>query len=104
ANVSAHVGAHALHAAAFIVTYFPSTIYHFTSTAAAQSITASGTINAGAGLFGRGVYASSFNSALLARLMGAGSTETVIAISVRGISRVPTLLPGAWRILHDVIL
>ena len=103
-NVAGHVGVYAGYTAAFIATYFPATVYHFTSSAAANSINASGVIRVGGGLFGQGVYASSFNSAFLARLMGAGSTEVVFSISVHGITKVPTLIPGAWRILHAIIL
>jgi hypothetical protein len=103
-NISGHIGVYAGYAAVAIATYFPTTVYHFTSTSAANSINASGVINMGGGLFGRGVYASSFNSPFLARLMGAASTEAVFSISVQGITRVPTLIPGAWRILHPIIL
>ncbi len=84
------------------IVYNPATVYHFTSTAAAESITTSGTINTGAGLFGNGVYASSFNSAFIARLMGAKSTEAVFGIAAGSVTKYPTLIPGAWRIIHSL--
>ena len=104
ANASAHIGVYSGYAAFVVAAYFPSTLYHFTSAAAADSIAIDGVITAGGGILGRGVYPSAFNSGFIARFMGAASTEAVIAIPAQGLSKFPTLIPGAWRIFHDVIL
>ncbi len=104
ADGAAHIGVYTAYAAGFLATYFPSTLYHFTSAASAESIVASQTIHAGNGMFGTGVYASSFNSAILARLMGARSTEAVVKFSAAGLKKMPTIIPGAWRIFGDVFL
>lgn len=64
----------------------PAMLYHFTSAEAAASIAADGTINAGAGLFGTGVYGSSVLSPTAATLMGAGATDAAIAIPTAGLT------------------
>jgi RHS repeat-associated protein len=83
-------------------TFFPSTLYHFTSRAGYAGIMETGVINANPGLFGTGVYASSFSSPFLARLMGSVATEELILIAPTSVSRWPTLIPGSWRIIGPV--
>ena len=80
----------------------PSTLYHFTSAAGYDSIMADSLIKTGGGLFGSGVYASQVNIPIIAKIMGAQSTERVITIAVDSVSKVPTLIPGAWKITQDV--
>ena len=81
----------------------PATLYHFTTAEAAGAI-AEGGINAGSGfqLFGPGVYASSINSPLAAQVMGAASVESSVAFSTQGLNVVPTLWPGAFRVIGNV--
>ncbi len=80
----------------------PSTLHHFTSTTAAAAIRASGTLRAGGGLFGRGVYGSKWASGFVAKLMGAGSVEASISFSTKGLSVARTLVPGTFRVIGDV--
>ena len=82
----------------------PAVLYHFTSAAAAASIAADGTITAGSGLFGTGVYASSVLSPTAATLMGAGATDAAIAIPTAGLTVTPTLIPGSFVISVNVTL
>jgi RHS repeat-associated protein len=80
----------------------PATAYHFTSATAYASIMSNGVITAGSGLFGRGVYVSAVNSPFLAKLMGAKSTEKCIKVATEGLKKMPTLIPGSYRIMQDV--
>jgi RHS repeat-associated protein len=83
----------------------PSTLYHFTSTETATEIRAQGLIRVGTqriGVFGRGVYASRWDSPIAAKLMGARSVETSISFSTRGLSVSRTLIPGAFRVRGNV--
>jgi len=79
-----------------------STLYHFTSAVGAASITADGTIMAGSGLYGSGVYATAINSGIWARISGAASIEAIIAI--RGVNALATPWPGTFRILGHVFI
>ncbi|MFC7335848.1 RHS repeat domain-containing protein [Haloferula chungangensis] len=85
-----------------LVALAPNTMYHFTSSAAAASIRTQGVINAGRGLFGKGVYVSAINSARIARWMGAKSTEVCIKVSTKSVEKAPTLIPSAYRLLRDI--
>jgi hypothetical protein len=67
-----------------------------------DGIMADGVIKTGGGLFGAGVYASKVNITIVAKIMGAQSTEIVISIAADTVSKVPTLIPGAWKITQDV--
>lgn len=82
----------------------PSTLYHFTTTAAAEAIAESGTIWAATGwsyraLYGSGVYATAVNSPLWARISGAISTQSVITLPTGNLVVSPTIWPGTFRVL-----
>jgi len=82
----------------FAQAYFPEYLYHYTTAEGYAGIISSGTILPGGGIIGRGVYASSFLSPTLARLMGARGVECVIRIPAGSVPRIPSIVPGAWKI------
>ncbi len=73
----------------------PKYVYHFTSSAAAASIRSEGVIHASRGLYGSGVYATRWNSKIMATIQGAQSTQAVIRVSAQGFKRTP--FPGTFR-------
>ncbi len=78
--------------------FMPSTLYHFTSLEGAAAIESTGiqaTIN---GLYGTGTYLTGFNSAFMATIQGAVSTETAITVSTEGLTISPTYFPGTYII------
>ena len=74
----------------------PKNLYHFTSANGAAGIAATGGIQAGSGLYGNGVYLTGFNSATMATIQGAASTEAAIAVSTEGLIMSPTYFPGTY--------
>lgn len=76
--------------------FMPKTVYHFTSAGGAAGIAARGGIQAGSGLYGTGVYFTGFNSATMATIQGAASTEVAIAVSTQGLAISPTFFPGTY--------
>ena len=82
----------------------PSTLYHFTTAAAAETIVESGTLWAATSwsyraLYGSGAYATAVNSPLWARISGAISTQSVITLPTGNLVVVPTIWPGTFRVL-----
>ncbi len=80
----------------------PKTLYHLTSLQGSIGIGQAGTIQAGSGLYGFGVYASAFQSRVFATLQGAASTQVMIPFSTAGLRVVPTFFPGTYRVLGNV--
>jgi hypothetical protein len=76
--------------------FMPKTLYHFTSAEGAAGIATTGGIQAGSGIYGTGVYLTGFNSATMATIQGAASTEAVIAVSSQGLAISPTFFPGTY--------
>jgi hypothetical protein len=76
--------------------FMPATLYHFTSVEGAAAITASGGIDASAGLYGYGTYLTGFNSATMAAIQGASATEVAIPVATEGLSVSATYFPGTY--------
>ncbi len=73
----------------------PETLYHYTTTAAYDSIISSGQVTPGMGITGWGVYGTAVQSAATVSWAGV-PTEAVVAFSP-GMSAVsPGLIPGLW--------
>jgi RHS repeat-associated protein len=84
--------------------FMPSIVYHFTSVEGAAEIAATGGIEAGSGFYGTGVYLTGFNSAAIATIQGATSTEVAIAVSTEGLVISPTIFPGTYIIREASLL
>jgi RHS repeat-associated protein len=83
--------------AAFGTLYItPKTLYHFTTKSAAKEILKNGLKVGKNNLYGRGVYATRFQSKIIARIQGAASTEHKIHITNTSKFR-PTLFPGTFK-------
>jgi RHS repeat-associated protein len=74
----------------------PKTLYHFTTKEAAENILKTGLKVGKNNLYGKGVYATRYNSKILARIQGAASTEVKIIITDTSIFK-PTLFPGTFK-------
>ena len=81
----------------------PDTLYHFTSSAGAQGIAATGSITPGLGISGVGVYGTAVNSASTVSFIGI-STEAVVPFSP-GLSAVGFgwPFPGLWYVVTPVV-
>ena len=60
-------------------------------------INATGVLNPGGGLFGRGVYLSTSRSRFVATLQGAHATQAVVKVTSKGLEVIPTWIPGNYR-------
>ena len=74
----------------------PEVLYHYTTKEAAEQILKNGLTVGSNNLYGAGVYATRYNSANLARIQGAASTESKIIINNTNLFK-PTLFPGTFK-------
>ena len=74
----------------------PETLYHYTTKEAAEKILKDGLAVGSNNLYGRGVYATRYQSRFMAKLQGAASTEAKITIQKTYQFR-PTVFPGTFR-------
>ena len=74
----------------------PEVLYHYTTREASELILKDGLTVGSNNLYGAGVYATRYNSATLARLQGASSTESKIIIDNTNLFK-PTLFPGTFK-------
>lgn len=80
----------------------PDRLYHFTSQENAEKIKAGGTLQKRPGNHGEGVYATRFESPLIATLQRAASTDMQFRIPTKGLKVKRTIVPGTFRITEDV--
>lgn len=74
----------------------PKTLYHFTSQNAANQIMKNGLKAGSNNLYGKGVYATRYNSRVLAKIQGANSTQSKIKITNTSTFG-PTFFPGTFK-------
>jgi hypothetical protein len=81
----------------------PDTLYHFTTTAGYQGITAAGHITPGTGLTGVGVYGTALNNAATVSWAGI-STQGVVVFSPGMSAVIPAIpLPGLWWVVVPTV-
>lgn len=80
----------------------PDTLYHFTSSDAAEAISESGRLEPKPGNHGVGVYTTRFPSRSVAALQRAASTDMVFAIESETYAVKPTAVPGTFVITEAV--
>lgn len=82
----------------------PALVYHFTKRKAATDILAGGFMRISAkGMWGPGVYFTSWALPVIARLQGARSTEAMITIATAGLPIRATPFPGTFRIPYSIL-
>ena len=99
ATSAPYVGAIGYEAASGLVACYkvPEKLFHYTTKEAANKISQEGVINVGKNnLYGKGVYATRFDSPILARIQGAANADARIIIqNTTGFK--PTPFPGTFR-------